>query len=141
MTISSQQIHNVLRTYGKQLRRGLRLNRMKQAESVGTPDQVRISSEAKRMMVVERVAAEILLRLADPVNNKGEVEREIISSLNKEYGQPLRLGFDSEHDRFKFDVIDESTGEIVKSLTSEETMQLNQRLAQITKETVDRTML
>lgn len=141
MTISSQQIHNVLRTYGKQLRRGLQLNRAKQAESGEASDKVSISSQAKRMMVVERVAEEIQLRLADPSTSTGQVEQQILAGLSEEYGQPLRLGFDPVHGRFKFDVVDESTGETVKSLTPEETEQMNQRLVQITRETVDRTML
>ena len=141
MTISSQQIHNVLRTYGKQLRRGLQLNRAKQAESGEKADKVSISSNAKRMMVVERVAEEIQLRLADPSTSNGEVEQQIIASLAEEYGQPLQLNYDPVHGRFKFDVIDESTGETVKSLTPEETETINQRLVQITRDMVNRTML
>ena len=48
MTITSNQIHSVLRTYSKQLKRGLRLNRIRQMETAGSVDTISISAEAKR---------------------------------------------------------------------------------------------
>lgn len=141
MTISSHQIHNVLRTYGKQLRRGLRINRMKQIEAGHSGDKVQISSEAKRMQVVERVASEILLGFANPEDKLGEPQKEVLNTLNEEYGEPLSLAFHQESGKFAFAVLDRKTGEPVKSLIGEESEKMNSRLVEITENMVDQTMI
>jgi len=141
MTISSQQIQSVLRTYGKQLRRGFRLNRMKAANAAESVDRIRISPEAKRLQVIDRVASEILFRLTEPNAQWGEVEREIVDTLSNEYGQALKLSYDSEKEVFQFGVIDEESGEIIKMLEDEEAAFLQNRLVDITRSLVDRNML
>ncbi|MBU2552335.1 MAG: hypothetical protein KKB20_28240 [Proteobacteria bacterium] len=141
MTITSYQIHNVLRTYGKQLRRGARLNRVGPAETGERMDKINISAEARRQQVVERVATEIMSRLADSGPRREGVESEILSDLSQEFGQPLQLGFDTQNDRFSFNVVDVEKGEIVKTLDKEQTERLTQRLREITLQKVDQTML
>ena len=141
MTISSHQIHSVLRTYGKQLRRGIRINRIKQVEAEQAEDRVQISSDAKRRMVVERVSAQLLMGMAGPGPRNEEVEEEIVSTLEEEYGQPLGLAFDTKNSRFKFNVLDAKNGETIRTIEGEEADQLNERLVDLTEKYVDRTMV
>ncbi len=141
MTITSHQIHSVLRTYGKQLRRGFRLNRMKATNTVESVDRIRISPEAKRMQVIDRVASEILFRLTEPSGQWGDVEKEIVTTLSKEYGQALRLSYNADKEVFQFSAIAEETGETIKVLEDEEAAFLQNRLVDITRSVVDRNMM
>ncbi|MEW6263498.1 MAG: DVU0524 family FlgM-associated protein [Thermodesulfobacteriota bacterium] len=141
MTITSHQIHNVLRTYGKQLRRGLRLNRIKQADTSQPVDTIKISPEAKRAMVVERVAADILGRLADRSTGNTDVEQKVMDLLIKEYGRPVSLEFDEDKGRFEFNLLDSESGSVIETLAGEEADKLNSLLAQIAEQVVDQTML
>ena len=142
MSISSNQVHNVLRTYGKQLRRGLRLNRVKAFEpGVTTTDKVNISSEAKRKQVVERVASEIMFRLTDPTGTRGTMENEIMAKLSEEYGQTLSVNFDSSTNRLLFYATASDQEGAVKKLDNEQAARLERRLMEITTQMVDQTML
>jgi len=141
MTISPHQIHNVLRTYGKQLRRGDRLARIQTPESGSIEEKSRISPESKRQQVVGRVAAEIIFRLAAQSEKKDGAEKEALSALSREYGQPLRVTYDRSGGVFSFHVVDPERGEIVKNLDREESERLYNRLVEITRQAVDRTML
>ncbi|MDY6850665.1 MAG: DVU0524 family FlgM-associated protein [Thermodesulfobacteriota bacterium] len=141
MTITSHQIHNVLRTYGKQLRRGARLNRVKQVDVGQIADKINISPEAKRRQVVERVASEIIFRLANQDLQGGGVEKEILATLSREYGRPLNVTYDQSSGGLSFNVVDTDRGEIVRTLDGEEADGLRQRLAEVTHQVVDRNML
>ena len=141
MTISSHQIHSVLRTYGKQLRRGIRLNRMKNVNAAESGDRIRISPEAKRLQVIDRVASEILFRLSEPSAQWGDVEKEIMATLSKEYGHALALSYHAAKEVFQFSIMDEKSGEIIKALDDEEAAFLQNRLVEITRSVVDRNML
>ena len=140
MTITSHQIQSVLRTYSKQLRRGLRLNRIRQIESAKSMDKISISSEARRRQVVERVAAELMARLGGPGAADDDVAGRVMDSLSGEFGQPLQLEFDEETGRFDFDVLDEKTGAVVRRLEGEDKENMNSRLVTITEQVVDETM-
>lgn len=141
MTITSYQVHSVLRTYGKQLKRGLRLSRAKLAESSPSTGLVRISAEAKRNLVVERVAAEILKTLVAPGLESSALAQEVMSALSQEYGQPLELTMDKANGRFRFQALDPQTGQVQKELDPEESARLSARLTQLTEQIVDRNML
>ena len=140
MTITTYEINNVLRTYGKQLRRGVRLNKIRQDESQQA-DQINISPEAKRQTVVEQVAAEIIFRMAASDRKEGGVEQEILRAVSNEYGQPLNVTFDRATESFEFHVVDTEKGEVVKTLAPEESASLNHRMTELARQIVDRTLL
>jgi hypothetical protein len=142
MSISSHQIHNVLRVYGKQFRRGLKLNRIKKMETSENVDQIKISPEAKRRQVVDRVAAEIMFRLADPQEGGGDVEREVLSTLKQEFGRELEFTYNIEAGKFNFGATGaDKEGNESELLSEEENETLNQRLTEITRDIVNRTMI
>ena len=141
MTISSHQIHSVLRIYGQQFKRGMGLAKMREADPEQSVDKIQISPEAKRRQVVEQVATEILGHLADSGSNAGDVEQEIMDTLSREFGQQLSLGFDETGGSFRFDIVDAEAGEISGSVDGEQAEELSRRLIEITRDTVDRTMI
>jgi hypothetical protein len=114
---------------------------MKQAEAGQNADKIKISSEAKRMQVVDRVSSEILFRLADPAAERAEVDEQIVSALSEEYGQPLHLSFDESKGSFKFQTLTADKIDITGTIEGDEADGLQQRLVEITKEYVNRTML
>jgi hypothetical protein len=118
----------------------MRLGKARQGESAGEVDQVRISSEARRMRVVEQVASEILVGLASKDEPTDDVEREIYDTLSKEHGQTLTAGFDRAAGRFQFEAMDPVTG-VSQRLEAADNERMNARLVEITEEIVDRTMV
>jgi hypothetical protein len=114
---------------------------MKTAHAAETVDRIRISPEAKRLQVIDRVASEILFRLTEPKAQWGDVEEEIVTTLSKEYGQTLRLSYNADKEVFQFGVIDEDTGQTIKVLDDEEAAFLQNQLVDITRSVVDRNML
>ena len=141
MSITSHQIHSVLRTYGKQLRRGMRLNRIKQMESVPVGDKINISAEAKRLQVVQRVASEILMGLATPGIDKSGIENRVLGELSADFGQTLAVSFNAVEGRFDFKLVDEETGAVTESVDPSHLDELNARLVEIAERIVDETML
>ncbi len=141
MTISSQQIHSILRTYGKQLSRSARLNKVRSTEAEQTAEPVKVSAEAKRNQVVERVAAELIARLTNPEVQKDGVGRQVMDALQEEYGQPLRVAFQKSTGRFAFSVVDVEKGEVSGTVTGKDAEQLERRLVEITRQIVDSNML
>lgn len=141
MTISSHQIHSVLRTYGKQLRRGLRTAKLKQVDTSQAVDRINISPEAKRKQVVEKVASEIINSLANPGAESKEMEKEVIGALSEEYGRSLGLAWNQQNGEFTFNVLESESGQVVKTLDGEESEKLNARLIEITEDIVDRKMV
>ena len=141
MTITSHQIQSVLRTYGKQLKRGMRLNRIKGSDAGQKVDKLDISAEARRRQVVERVAAEMVYRLSDPEVRGEGVGLDILNELSQDYGQPLTMSYNQNEGGFDFMVVDSESGEIVGEVDPEVNQGLNQRLAEITRQKVDQTMV
>lgn len=141
MTISPSQIQNVLRTYGKQLRQGAWLNKTKGSESRQSDDQVSISPEAKRAQVVERVASEMVFRMARSDVKMDEAEQAIVDQLSEEFGRPLMVVLDPSRGGLAFNAVDRENDQIVRTLTPEESVTLKTRLVELTRALVDRTML
>jgi hypothetical protein len=141
MTINSQQIHNVLRTYGKQLRRGIKINRIKQMETSESSDKIQISPEAKRKMVVEKVAAEILLGMTAQSDAYQDARKELTEAISQEYGRSLKFEFDVSEGRFQFNIMDSAGENKLSVVEGEEADALNGRLIDLAKEMVDRTMV
>lgn len=102
---------------------------------------VGITPEAKRLEVIERVAAHILQGLGNSSGGNDEVEREVMGRLSQEYGQPLDAEFDRNIGGFRFSVIDAATGMVINPIEGDEASNLNHRLEEITQQMVDETMI
>lgn len=136
MVISSYQVNNVLRVYGDQLRQG-KTSKWTGESPHSAPDRIDISGGAKRKILVERIASQIVARILSD-GPRGEVEKQVFKKLQDEYGAPLSVS-PKEVEGFVFKVIDEK-GEALHSLSMEDSSLLTQKLKEITTETVDKNM-
>ncbi len=76
MSVTACQVQKVLRTYGRQLSRSPHLLRSNPQSEAESSDSVSISARARRLHVVERVAAD-------------QAEQEALARLSGEYGENL----------------------------------------------------
>ena len=137
MVITPYQVNNVLRVYGDQLRQNRISNRSKRGNP-GSVDKIKISAEAKRKAIVEKIASDIV----DKITHYGpleDVEKEVFQKLENEYGRHLVVARKSPKDLI-FKVIDEN-GETINSLSIEDSKFLRYKLEEITRETVDGNMM
>ncbi len=137
MVISAYQVNNVLRVYGDQLRQG-RFSSRPKTGGTRSPDMVSISAGAKRKAVIDKVASNVIERIAQygPQEN---VEKEVVQKLENEYGAQLAISGKSPTDLI-FKAIDED-GETINSLSIEDSQFLRHKLEEITKETVNKNMM
>lgn len=137
MVISAYQVNNVLRVYGDQLRQNRISSRPKNSDT-RAPDRISISAEAKRKAIIDKVASNIIDRITQHGPHE-DVEKEVFQKLESEYGAHLAIARKSPTDLI-FKVIDEN-GETMNSLSIEDSNFLRYKLEEITKNTVDKTMI
>ncbi|ADK85703.1 conserved hypothetical protein [Desulfarculus baarsii DSM 2075] len=145
MTITSYQVQNILRTYARQLSRGQRLARARSSAEENLADRVNLSIEARRKQVIEKITSEIVANIGSRApglkESWGGVEDAALARLSTEYGQKLAIRQDEHSGRLMFNVVDEQSGEVLRSLGAEESAGLQQRLYRITQEVIDENML
>ncbi|WP_126377552.1 DVU0524 family FlgM-associated protein [Desulfovibrio ferrophilus] len=128
----------MLKTYGRQLTSARRLARFKQSlAAAGAEEEVTISRLAKRRMLVEQVAREIVENLIVS-GSENEVVLEILQQLNREFGETFRFEYPpAEVDLQIFRLVGEDPMEV----TDPERHHVFNRLWEITLERVNDTML
>ncbi len=141
MTVYLSQIQKVLQTYTKQVQRGTRLREKEAATSDEVKVKASISPDRKRKQVIERVASEIITHLINRDYQTGGIEDQVLNRLSREYGEPLMMGRESSGGGFVFHVIDQDTGAKVRTIEPDQTAGLAQKLVDIARELVDKTML
>lgn len=139
MTISPFLVKNVLRTYDQQLDTGRRISRLKKFMSQrDAADSVSISQEAKRRMLVERVAREIVDNLVGSTSTNPVVQ-EIRQALDAEFGPGLVFRYPPDGD--ELEILRKDENGTPRAMTNGEKDRFMQRLWQITYHKVDATML
>ena len=137
MAISAYQVNNVLRVYGDQLRQ-TKISTKPKTSDTRSPDKIDISAEAKRKAVIEKIASDIMDKIAH-YGPQDHVEKEVFQKLESEYGAHLAITKESASDLI-FKVVDEN-GETINSLSIEDSEFLRYTLEEITKETVRENMM
>jgi hypothetical protein len=134
MVLSVYQINNVLRVYKDQLRHSKTPNRSTD-HAKPSPDKLSISAEAKRKIIVDKIASDIAdgIRLTGP---QERLEEEVFKKLENEYGTPMAPSGKGSNDLI-FKSID-ANGETIKSLSIEDSKFLAHNLHDIARETVDK---
>jgi hypothetical protein len=134
MVISSYHVNNVLRVYGDQLRQGRNSDGSKDSEN-GAPDRISISDRAKRRVIVNKIASDIVEKITNfgPEEN---VEEEVSKNLEDEYGVQLDITRKSPNDLL-FKIIDEN-GETLNSLSIENSEFLRYKLEEVEKGTTEK---
>lgn len=137
MQIPNHQIHNVLKVYGKQLSRARILERKKILNAPEPADKINLSAMGKRQAIIEKVAADIVERITQS-GPQDKVDREIVSKLENELGQPFE--FKEKNSDFVFNVINQDNEKTVTTLQADDPDYLMKRLEELAKEAVDRNM-
>lgn len=141
MTITTYQVQNILRTYGKMLGRKKKIDQNSESVSSATPlDRIDISSEAKRRQVINKIAHEIIGQVTNGPQRQNQFEKEVLTELTQEYGQPLEV-FQNQDGSLRFAVLDSESKTIVQELQPEENQQLEKRFSEIAESIVDRNMV
>lgn len=138
MNITTYQIHNVLRAYGKQLSRSKRLQHKKGDALLRRTDRISLSVQARRQAIIDRVTSDIINRIINDGPHY-EMEQEAFGQLEDEYGGSLSVN--NEDSELVFKVIDKEKGEVTKTLSIEDSNFLKDRLKEITKSKVDDQMI
>ena len=138
MHISTYQVHNVLRAYGKQLSLSKRGARNKNVMPPNRSDSITISAEARRKVIIEKVTTDIVERIVR-FGPQDVTEQEAFRELEDEYGNNLVLEEDKGPE-LVFKVIDKDKGEETRTLSIEDSKVLRDRLEEITKTKVDANM-
>jgi hypothetical protein len=138
MNITTYQVHNVLRAYGKQLSQSKRLPHNKGAAGQRLADRISISVQARRKAIIEKVTSDIVNRIIHD-GPREEMEQEAFKQLEDEYGNSLLVK--NENSELVFKVIDKEKGEVTKTLSIEDSRFLKDRLEEITKTKVDDQMI
>jgi hypothetical protein len=138
MHISTYQVNNVLRAYGKQLSLSKRGARNKNVMPPNRSDSITISAEARRKAIIEKVTTDIVERIVR-FGPQDVTEQEAFRELEDEYGNNLVLEEDKGPE-LVFKVIDKDKGEETRTLSIEDSKVLRGRLEEITKTKVDANM-
>jgi hypothetical protein len=138
MHISTYQVNNVLRAYGKQLSLSKRGARNKNVMPPNLSDSITISAEARRKAIIEKVTTDIVERIVR-FGPQDVTEQEAFRELEDEYGNNLVLEEDNGPE-LVFKVIDNDKGEETRTLSIEDSKVLRDRLEEITKTKVDANM-
>ncbi len=131
MILTDYHVHHVLRAYTQQLSAKSRISKEKLAKQAGQRDEVTISKESKKMLIIDKIAEEIVSQLVSG-SPRSETGKAVLERLSKEYGQPLDVT--SEDGRgIIFRVLSEESGGFKESLSPEENKFLKQKLFEVTK--------
>ena len=93
MVITNYHVQHILKAYSQQLSVRSRVSKDKASKNVVQKDQVTISQESKKMLVVDKIAHEMVTQLANS-SERNDVSREILNRLSQEYGRPLDVATD-----------------------------------------------
>jgi ribosomal protein L32 len=137
MVISPYQVNNVLRVYGDQLRQP-RVSSKPKSGKAHLPAKISSSGEPKRKAVIDKVASRIIERITRYGPDQ-DVEKEVFQKLKDQYGANLDIDGKAQNDLI-FKVIDEN-GETIQSLSIEDSRFLSNKLKEIARDTVDKSMM
>ena len=139
MVITSYHIQNILRTYSQQLSEGTRLARTRKMDRVDRDDLVKISTEARKRYMIEKISQEMVQNLGSGLERNNTAE-EILNRLSREYGQPLDVDL-KEDQGLVFKIKGRDDGQVPESLSPAASEQLKTRLMDITKAVISDNLL
>ena len=88
MIVANYYVQHILKTYSQQLSVRSRVSKDKVNGNSGQRDQVTLSPESKKRMMVDKITHEIINQMANG-SERNENSQEIMKRLSQEYGRPL----------------------------------------------------
>jgi hypothetical protein len=138
MQIPSYQIQNVLKVYSRQLSQGKMLGRGKLGNAdKASADSVKISSEGKRQVIIDKVAANIVDRIITE-GPKEKNEEEITNQIEKELGK--KINFSKEKNKFTYTTIDENNQKTNHTLSVEDSKFIVKRMTELARKVANNNM-
>lgn len=138
MQIPSYQMHNVLNVYRKQFTRGEASQRQSTGDIQTPGDRVSLSAEGKRQAIIEKVSAEIVKRITN-FGPQEAVDHEIINQLEQDTGTTVDFG-DPKLSEFIYNFIDANNEKASATLSITDSNGLVNRLEELAKEAVGKTL-
>ena len=138
MHVPSYQIHNVLKVYSRQVSQSRILERQKRLGAIPSVDSINLSSEGKRKVVIDKVAADIVDKITR-FGPQDRVEHNIVNQLQDELGQKVEINGKKGTD-FVYNTIDNNNNKTTNKLPVNGSSFLTTRLKQIAQEEVNKNM-
>jgi len=129
MIISANQIINVLRVYGEQLRQSNISNQTKDTDT-NAPDRINVSAKSRMETIIDDITSTIIERITQS-GIQDNVENKVLKTLESEHEKPSAINED-RHNELIFKVIDVN-GETINSLSIDDSKFLTNKLLVITK--------
>ena len=114
MGISSEQIHNVLRTYSRQLALGNRLKDRGFNPPTSQGDRVTISPTAQKEKAATEIPSDITARLTRDLEGEGNGARRSLEALGKLHNRQLQ--FTKNQNRITIGIINGRNGQVMSEV-------------------------
>ncbi|MCX8117531.1 MAG: hypothetical protein N3G78_06355 [Desulfobacterota bacterium] len=131
MILTDYHVQHVLRAYTQQLSAKSRISKDKLAKQAGQRDEVTISKESKKMLIIDKIAEEIISQLVNG-SPRNETGKAILNRLSQEYGKPLDVTSE-DGQGMVFRILSENNGGYQEYLSPEENKFLKDKLYEVTK--------
>jgi hypothetical protein len=139
MVVTNYHVQHILKAYSQQLSVRSRVSKDKINKNVVQKDEVTISQESKKMLVVDKIAHEMITQLANS-SERNDVSREILNRLSQEYGHPLDVAT-NDGQGIVFKVVSEAGDGVAAQPSPSENEQLQKKLLDITRSVVNESLI
>ncbi|MBM4351334.1 MAG: hypothetical protein FJ106_15755 [Deltaproteobacteria bacterium] len=139
MIIGDFHVQHILKAYSQQLSVRSRISKDRVNKQDGQKDEVTLSKESKKMLVVDKIAKELIAQLTNG-SRRNETSQAILNRLSQEYGRPLDVASDGGQG-IAFKVLGETDGGVKEYLAPAENNQLEKRLYEMTKSFVNEQLI
>jgi len=130
MQIPAYQIHNVLKTYSRQVSQNkLSMKTQGMGGHNTSMDKISISAEGKKQGVIDKVASDIVKKITTDGPTEA-FEKKIVDRIENEFGKKFAF---SESKDFKYYEIDASS-KTMNTFSLEDSKAVQQRMEDLTKD-------
>ena len=134
MIIGNFQVNSVLKAYSQQLSVRSRSSKAKIGKDTTQKDEVTLSQEGKKMLLVDKITKEIVSHLTTG-SERSHTSREILDQLSQDFGHPLEVDTDNGNG-IAFKVLNEKGDGVTQYLSSAENEELKKKLFDIAQSMV-----
>lgn len=129
MIIADFHVQHILKAYSQQLSVRSRISKDRVNKQDGQKDEVTLSKESKKMLVVDKIANELISQLTNG-SQRNETSQTILNRLSQEYGRPLDIDAGNGKE-IVFKILGDADGEVKEYLPPSENEQLKKKLFDI----------
>jgi len=131
MILTDYHVQHVLRAYSQQLSVKSRISKEKTVKNANQKDEVTLSMESKKMLIIDKIANEMVTQLASG-SPRNFTAQTILKRLSQEYGQPLDVS-SGDGQGMTFKVLSENNDRVKQYLPPNENSLLEKKLYEMAK--------